>query len=376
MTRIALYVHVPFCQSKCEYCGFYSVAIGKGDVRGLIEAELRELDGYKLKDPAGTIYIGGGSPSCLPRDQLLFLINQITQRLGTAEEFTIELNPSQITAGLLRSLYDVGVNRLSIGVQSFNQPELDFLNRPYTPDYVTEVIKQARRVGFDNINIDLIFAVPNSTLQSWQYSLEKAIELSVEHIAAYSLSYEPGTVLADKRTKGEITPITEELDRAMYLTAIDTLSKAGIEQYEISNFAKPNRRCKHNLTYWSNKPYIGIGPAAGSYWQGKRTTNTTDVNAYIEAVEQGRTPADECAVPTKKEIACETAVLMLRQTNGIDLAKFKTQTGYDAAKLFSTTIKYHQAAGMLTADKQNIKLTRQALPIADSIICDFSDIYS
>lgn len=389
--RPALYVHVPLCESKCPYCGFFSRPVAGYDVRVLLQALLLELNRYDWSEPARTVYIGGGSPSCLPRDDLLHLLKEVTRRAGTGLEFTVEVNPGQVDESLLGQLKSLGVNRLSIGGQSFQDGELEFLGRRYKAEQIYVTVEQARTAGFTNINLDLIFAIPGSTVQSWQESLKQAIDLGVEHISAYSLTYEARTPLYARWEKGEVEKIDEETDRAMYETAIDRLTESGFLQYEISNFARRvstadtavardtqvqylGYECRHNLVYWANEPYIGIGPAAGSWWQGRRTTNISDIKMYIQAMEQGTSAIAECEIPTPEEIACETAVLMLRRIKGLDLQDFKDKTSFDTLELFTEPIESNKKLGFLEKDVNGIRLTRKGLSIADSVLCDFSSL--
>ena len=232
----------------------------------------------------------------------------------------------------------------------------------------------ARQAGFENIGLDLIFAIPHSTLESWKYSLRSAINSGVQHISAYALTYEEGTPLQKSVEAGEVSPLDEETDRQMYETTIDELEKAGLKQYEISNFARPGFECRHNLNYWRNFPYLGIGPAAGSYWQGKRTLNIADIKKYIDGVEQGSTVTDESETPDNTQIACETAVLNLRRRCGIILDEFEKQTGFDAMMLFAEPIGRYREFGLIEIADGRLFLTRDALPIADSVMCDFSTI--
>ncbi|MGA2677927.1 MAG: radical SAM family heme chaperone HemW [Sedimentisphaerales bacterium] len=384
-----LYVHIPFCQTKCRYCGFYSEPIKKHSSQRLISAIITELT-EKRGQPAllapsvvegsnvegesffQTIYIGGGSPSCLPTKQLLRLIGEITSQWPKPEEFTIEVNPGQVNKDILSQLRTAGVTRISIGAQSFASEELTFLGRRHSVADIGRAVRSAKGVGFDNIGLDLIFAIPGSTLKSWKHSLRSAIDLGVRHISAYALTYEEQTPLQKAVETGKVTPVDEETDRQMYEMTIDELEKAGFNQYEISNFAKPGFECKHNLNYWANNPYLGIGPAAGSYWQGKRTLNIADIKKYIDGVEQGKTVTAESETPDNIQVACETAVLNLRRRCGIILDEFKTQTGFDAAKLFAEPIGKYKKLGLIRTTSKRLCLTRKALPIADSVLCDFS----
>ncbi len=380
-----LYVHIPFCRTKCRYCGFYSEPIKKHAPQRLISAIITELAEKRgLESFFQTIYIGGGSPSCLPAKQLLRLIGEITSwhglqaRENTAKmavlplEFTVEVNPGQVNKDTLSQLRTAGVTRISIGAQSFNSEELTFLGRKHSVADIGRAVRSAKVAGFDNIGIDLIFAIPGSTLKSWKHSLRSAIDLGVQHISAYALTYEEQTPLQKAVETGEVKPLDEETDRQMYEMTIDELEKAGFKQYEISNFAKPGFECRHNLNYWANNPYLGIGPAAGSYWQGKRTLNIADIKKYIEAIELGKNVTAESETPDNIQAACETAVLNLRRRSGIILDEFKKQTGFDAAKLFAEPIGRYKKLGLIRTTSKRLYLTRKALPIADSVLCDFS----
>jgi len=367
-----LYVHVPFCRTKCRYCGFYSRPIDEYDAAAVVRAMIAEIGRFELGDGIKTIYIGGGSPSALEREHLLCLVDHARHCCPAAAEFTVEVNPGQVDMELLRELHKTGVNRLSIGAQSFIQRELDFLGRGHTIDNTRRAVRQGRSAGFDNISLDLIFAVPGSNLDSWKHNLRSAIELQVDHISAYALSYEDGTPLSKARVEGLIEPVDEDTDRAMYELTIDELARAGIDQYEISNFARRGFECKHNLNYWANGSYAGIGPGATSYLHGTRSSNFADINKYVRAVTGGESIVESSEMLSGIERACETAVLNLRRRRGIDLTEFKSRTGYDALELFAEPIRRYQKLGLMEKGSGSISLTRQALGIADSILCDFA----
>jgi oxygen-independent coproporphyrinogen-3 oxidase len=333
---------------------------------------IAEMERYELGDGIRTTYIGGGSPSSLPHEHLLWLARQAVQRCPAAEEFTVEINPGQVDMELLRELRRAGVNRLSIGAQSFIQWELDFLGRGHSVGCIRRVVRQARAAGFDNISLDLIFAVPGSCLDSWKDNLRAAVALAVDHISAYSLAYEERTALGRDVAAGVINPVDEDTDRAMYELAIDELEQAGLAQYEISNFAKYGFECRHNLNYWANGTYIGIGPGATSYQKGSRTTNFADINRYDRAVAGGASTAETSETLLGRERAYETAVLNLRRRCGIDLVEFKSRTGFDPMQLFAEPVRTYQQRGLIEKNGGRIFLTREALGIADSILCDFA----
>jgi len=367
-----LYVHVPFCRAKCRYCGFYSRPIDQYDAGAVVSAMIAEMERLESGEGIKTIYIGGGSPSALEREHLLRLVGLAKQLCPAAEEFTVEVNPGQVDMELMRELHKAGVNRLSIGAQSFTQRELDFLGRGHTVECTRRVVRQGRSAGFDNISLDLIFAVPGTDLDSWKHNLLSAIELQPDHISAYGLSYEDGTPLSRDLAAGLLEAVDEDTDRAMFELTIDELARAGIDQYEISNFARGGFECRHNLNYWANGSYAGIGPDATSYLHGTRSSNFADIDKYVRAVTSGESTVESSETLSDLERACETAVLNLRRWRGIDLAQFKSQTDYDALQLFAEPIRRYLKLGFIETDSGRISLTRQVLGIADSILCDFA----
>jgi oxygen-independent coproporphyrinogen-3 oxidase len=365
-------VHVPFCQAKCRYCGFYSEPVHLHDPQRLVQALLTELEIHRSAEGVATAYVGGGSPTVLPQDLLVDLATSLSRTWPDLKEFTVECNPGQVRQELLDRLRKAGVNRLSIGAQSFHEDELELLGRRHTADQIRQAVRQAQAAGFDNVGLDLIFAIPGSTVASWRASLEAAIRLEVQHVSAYSLSFEPGTPMDQAHRLGRIQSVDEQTDRLMYETAIQVLQDAGFEQYEVSNFARPHRACSHNVGYWLNQPYIGIGPAAASYWKGRRTSNVASIGQYVAAVESGREPTAEVTACTEQDRVFETAVLNLRMREGINLDRFKRLTGRSALEVFSGPIRHYEHLGLIQADATGIRLTREALPIADSVLCDFA----
>lgn len=368
-----LYVHIPFCRSKCRYCGFYSVPTAGRDTKRLVRALLTELDRYEGA-AFRTAYVGGGSPTALPPGQLVGLVRRVRERFARIEEFTVECNPGQVRPELLEELRDAGVDRLSFGAQSFHTVELERLGRGHGVEQIGLSVATARQAGFDNVGLDLIFAIPGSTLEDWQYSVEAAIALNIRHLSAYSLSFERGTVFDRWRQAGRLETVDEELDRAMYEWAVERLGRAGLEQYEISNFARPGFECRHNLGYWENRPFVGVGPGAASYWSSHRRENDADIERYVAAIENELEPPGNVQTVSPEDAACETAVLNLRMRGGIDLAAFRKRTGRDAIETFDEPIRRHRELGLIEVMDGSVRLTRRALPIADTILCDFSSL--
>lgn len=369
---LSVYVHIPFCEKKCRYCAFYSVPLEKQDLSLLLNTILAELDLYAIDKPVETLYLGGGSPSVLPEDLLIPFVQNLLDRTGPAAECTVEINPAQANRNLFIQLKSLGISRLSIGAQSFHPEELDFLGRLHRADDIGRAVADGQAAGFVNIGLDLIYAIPGSSLYLWKQSLRQAIDLGVQHISAYSLSFEKGTPLYQDLQSGAVKPIDEDTDRVMYDAAVDLLTAAGFQHVEISNFARPGFACRHNLRYWDNRPWIGLGPSAASWFGGRRTTNVSDLGQYYSAIEQGQFAYAEFQMPSPTEIACETAVLNLRKIAGIDRKIFQRQTGFDLLDLFADSIEKYIALGLLKSDTCGIRLRRAGLPIADSVLCDFA----
>lgn len=369
---VGLYIHVPFCDGKCLYCGFYSEPLADHDAASLVSALIAELDRYRAVSAIRTAYIGGGSPTCLPHELLADLVGAVSSQWPALREFTVECNPGQVSGRTLSMLHRYGVNRLSFGVQSFRPEELALLGRRHSVDQAVEAIELAQKRGFENVGLDLIFAIPGSTITSWEYSLRSAVGLGVQHLSPYTLSFEPGTPLDQARRAGRIRAIDEETDRAMYELAIDSLASAGFTQYEISNFAREGFACLHNQGYWQNRSYIGVGPSAGSYWQGRRAVNISDMGEYVRRIEAGHDPCDQCERTDRSGRICETAVLNLRTRNGIHLPTFRRVTGTDFMELFGTPVQRYKRQGLIEIDGDRVRLARKALGVADSVLCDFS----
>lgn len=358
-----IYVHIPFCRSRCVYCGFYSTTL-LGLRQRYVDALCQEWQMRRSEMTEGirTIYIGGGTPSQLSLRQL----EQIFSMLGTAEEVTIECNPDDVTEDFARFLADSPVNRVSMGVQTFSDRRLRFLRRRHSACQIATAVERLRAAGIGNISIDLIYGFPDETLADWHSDVECAVSLSPEHLSAYALSYEEGTPLYRMLKRGEVSEIDEELSRRMYYDLIERLSDAGYEHYEISNFARPGRRSRHNSSYWNHTPYVGLGAAAHSYdGRRQRQWNVSDASAYIDGVKAGR-------MLTEYEILNDTSfyndLLMtaLRTSDGLSL-NFLTAEQRDycltAARSFITD-------GLLVQSADNLKLTRRGLFVSDMIIAE------
>ncbi len=369
----ALYVHVPFCLAKCSYCDFYSLPTGRGGLAAYVDAATRELAGRAadLRVPLASVFIGGGTPTALGADLLWSLLSAAGSYADGHTEFTVEANPCTIDEPMVAALVGCGVNRVSLGVQSLDADELALLGRLHTPEQARRAYDMVRLVGVGNISVDLIYGIPGQGMQSWLRSLAAALELGVEHLSCYCLSIESGTPLGSRLHAGEIQEADEGLQKDCYFAAIDACRQAGLEHYEISNFARPGRRCRHNLTYWRNEPYVGIGPAAASYLAGERRTNRPDVEAYIRAVRAGADPPSQAERLTGPAAMAETLMLALRLIDGADRRAFRSRYGRDIADIFPKTLSRYSRIGAIETDRNRIRLTRGALFAADTILAEF-----
>jgi len=323
----SLYIHIPFCRRKCLYCDFYSAIYDSSTASAYIDALTRQIDG--LDGPFATVYIGGGTPSALDKGMLARLVKGIGRFLPGVSEFTMEANPESLDEEKIKLLLDAGVNRLSVGLQSFDEGKLKKLGRIHDARRAADAVSAAAKKGFKNISIDLIFGVWGERPDIWKRDLEEALKLPVTHISCYSLTYEKDTPLFQAVKNGSVKPLEDEAAAAMYEAAIELLSLRGFKQYEVSNFARGGFECRHNLAYWENNPYVGLGASAASYIEGVRSKFVSDVKGYIRRFKEARSlvESSEKLKPIKR--AKETAAIKIRTKEGIDFEWFKGKTGYD-----------------------------------------------
>ncbi len=365
----ALYIHIPFCKAKCLYCDFYSIV---PETRGIAAAYVKSLlkQIKAINCPLKTIYIGGGTPTVLGFKLLESLLEGLKGFLRPGLEFTVEANPESLDAQKIALLKDKGVNRLSIGAQSFDDNKLKGLGRIHTAKQARQAIERSYKKGFRDISCDLIFGFYNESLNSWQEELAQAVSLPITHISCYSLTYEKKACLFSLLKKKKIAPLDEEICGRMYQIAIDYLRKKGFKQYEVSSFAKQGYISRHNYNYWQNNPYIGLGPSAASYVDGIRSVNVSDTLEYIK-----RFKADKSLIAFKEKLSAidsarETAALKIRTNEGINYRGFKKKTGFDflglerareAGLLSDGLIKYVKSA----RENIGIKLTRKGFLFCD-----------
>lgn len=370
----AAYVHIPFCAHKCGYCDFASLAGADHLADRYLDALEREIGLETGSSPreVETIFIGGGTPTRLDARQLGRLLAMVRRGfpLAPGGEWTVEANPGTLDAEKADVLAAGGVNRISLGAQSFQPALLEALERNHAPEEVARALELVRP-RFSRWSFDLIFGVPGSTAELWRVDLEMALALDPSHLSCYGLVYEKGTALWKQWQAGQVRAVDEEVERTMYAHTIDRLGGAGLAMYEISNFARPGHECRHNLVYWANEPYYGVGVGAARYAKGVRSVNTRDLPAYLRRLEAGQSATGPKETLEPEASARETAVLMLRRTRlGIDRVEFTRRTGFDLDTLAGDVISRHAARGLLDDDGCRVRFTREGLFLADSVLCE------
>lgn len=375
----SLYVHVPFCAQKCEYCAFFSEASSGELINRYVDALVRELELVSAELQLQTIFFGGGTPSILNLRQWEKILLAL-QRLGLlgAEEFTVECNPATVSPDKAKLLRSFGVNRISMGVQSLDEALLDRLGRVHSRAMVFQSFDVLRGAGFDNVNLDLMFAIPGQTLAVWRATLAEALALGSEHLSSYEVIYEEDTPLYAQLNAGEFA-VDEDLACAMYDELGERATAAGFQQYEIANFAKdaasnlppspftpPSFACRHNLNYWRGGEYYGLGPSATGYVRGVRTKNWSNTPLYCEQLEKGRR-----AIESREELAPlaragETAAFGLRTTAGWPFEEFRRRTGHDLREQWSADMTACVQHGWGQISEDAFRLTRHGLRFADA----------
>lgn len=335
--KLGIYIHIPFCRSKCDYCDFYSLA-GRDDRmdqhQKALLSHIKETAPLAQDFPVDTIYIGGGTPSYYGAKRLKELLGVIRKlyKVEKDAEVTVECNPDSVDVKSLKILRKAGVNRLSMGMQSANACELERIHRIHTPQQVNEAATAARKAGFTNLSLDLIYGLPGQTMDSWKATVEHALSLIPQHLSCYGLKVEEGTPLAARVAQGEVLP-DDDQQADLYLWTVGRLERAGYPQYEISNFAKPGFASRHNLRYWLTQPYIGFGPGAHSDFGGRRYSFVRDLDAYIQGVLQGGDIIDESEIIPKRERCGEYLMLRLRTVQGINEQEYRSTYFMDFAPL-------------------------------------------
>lgn len=361
-----LYIHIPFCVSKCLYCDFVSKPNCENKFDDYISAVLSEAKEYK-GERIDSVFIGGGTPTILSAYQIERLLDGINKAfdIDTAAEITCESNPGTLNSEKVSALAAGGVNRMSVGVQSFNDDELNIIGRIHNADEAYNTVCEIKSHGIRNINIDLMTALPNQTPKSLAHTLSKAIELPITHISAYSLIIEEGTPLEREYLSGRLIIPDEDTDRQMYHDTVGFLKQNGFNQYEISNFSKDGFQCRHNLKYWDCCEYIGLGAAAHSYIGNKRFSNSPDTEEYMTNNKREYTELSQ------NDIISEFMMLGLRKTNGISAFEFKNRFGIDIQKVFQKQINRFISLGLMERTGGNYHLTERGIDVSNSVMCEF-----
>lgn len=373
---IGLYIHIPFCRQKCLYCDFPSWAGKEGQMQGYVDALTKEIEnrGKEYADrKVVSVFFGGGTPTTLSIPMLEQLMQAVFANWDIAEdaEITTEANPGTLDGEMASALKRMGFNRLSMGVQAWQNRLLRDLGRIHTIETFQENLKAVREAGFTNINTDLMFALPNQTMADWQETVRNIVALHPEHISAYSLILEEGTPFFDRYEKGELKPAEEDLDREMYHWAIEYLAEHGYEQYEISNFAKKGRESRHNRIYWQAEEYLGMGLGSHSYMAGERFHNIYDLQKYMQADGDVSLLKEEVEVITEEDALAEFMFLGLRLTEGVSFARFRERFGREMKNIYGEQIEELEKDGLLQEDEKGIRLTARGVDISNFVFEKF-----
>jgi oxygen-independent coproporphyrinogen III oxidase len=368
-----LYVHIPFCRQKCHYCNFFSLATLKyrDQIFDTLLQEMQIQSNYLHGEKLETIYIGGGTPSLFDPQQIEELIRNASVVLGMAgdPEITIEANPDDMTPQWLEKLACTSVNRLSIGVQSFHDEDLNYLNRVHSGSEALQVVKRSKQFGFDNLSIDLIYGIPTLTGARWEENLQIAINMDIPHISAYALTVEPGTALDHFIRKGKVRPVDDDTSFDHFSKLVQHLTHNGFEHYEISNFAKPGKYARHNTSYWLGAKYLGVGPSAHSYDHASRQWNVANIKTYLQGIGSGK-PDFEKETLTEKQKINEYIMTSLRTMWGLDLRKIENEFGVAVAGRLSENASQLIKSGRLLMKRNCLYLTEKGKFFADGIASD------
>jgi len=372
--NLGLYLHIPYCLHKCGYCDFNSHPENQEESIRYVEALLKEIRAYSSKKyTVPTVFFGGGTPTILPPSQLKQILDTVQQSFNLTPdcEITIEANPATLKSKALQEIRTAGYNRISIGVQSFDEKELILLERVHTEEEIHSTIQQARSAKFENLSMDLMFALPDQTVEKWCSHLKQAIDKKPDHLSTYNLTIEPTTAFFKLHKRGKLCLPHEDIQLEMYKTTIQTLENAGYQQYEISNFSKPGMESRHNINYWNNGEYLGMGAGASSYLNGERFKNTNLPSNYIREI-----GAKENAIETRERLEPmqamgETLMLGLRLLKGIPIDIFENRFEVSFQKVYGKVIEPLLTQELITFNQNRIALSRKGLFLADSVILKF-----
>jgi oxygen-independent coproporphyrinogen-3 oxidase len=366
------YIHVPFCAHRCGYCDFTLVARRDDLIDAFLDALAIDLSHLEEPREVDTLFFGGGTPTHLPPGQLERLLELALRwfRPVKGAEICVEANPAGLDDAKIAVLAGAGVNRVSLGVQSFDPRVLELLERDHRRPEIISAVERLRP-HVSNVGLDLIFGVPGQTIALWNETLDEALALRPTHLSTYGLTFEKGTTFYSRLSKGTLRRCEEESEREMYALVMDRLPAAGFEQYEISNFAKPGFRSRHNEIYWRGLPFFGFGPGAARYIGGRRELNHRSVTTWIKRVQSGQSPIADSERLSPEEQARELIMLGLRRCEGIDLAEFHERTGFDLRQLSAEAMSRHLRHGLLEDAGGHLRLTREGRFLADTVVADF-----
>ncbi|WP_195610760.1 radical SAM family heme chaperone HemW [Streptococcus australis] len=361
------YVHIPFCTQICYYCDFSKVFIKNQPVDAYLEHLIQETRSYEI-GKLRTLYIGGGTPTALSAQQLAYLLTELPKvmDLSEVEEFTIEANPGDLDPDKIAVLKDSQVNRVSLGVQTFDNKMLKKIGRSHQEQDIYDNIRHLKQAGFDNISIDLIYALPGQTMDQVKENVAKAIDLDIPHMSLYSLILENHTVFMNRMRRGKLPLPKEELEAEMFEYIIEELEKAGFEHYEISNFSKPGFQSRHNLVYWDNAEYYGLGAGASGYVDGIRYKNHGPIRHYLEAVEAGKARITEEPLTLEEKME-EELFLGLRKKTGVSKARFEEKFGVSFDQRYGQVVASLTEQGLLVPDDKQVRMTKRGLFLGDTV---------
>ncbi len=367
-----VYIHIPFCKQLCYYCDFYRcISLAKkGELLSALETEMALQAGFLGDVPLKTIYIGGGTPTVYAPEELQRLIDRARNLwdCSSVEEITVEANPDDLTPVYVEALARTEINRLSIGIQSFIDRDLQWMHRRHMAQAAIDAVRRVQAAGFGNVTIDLIYGIPGMTDREWRMNLEQALELGVQHISAYHLTIEPNTVFGRRQEQGGLSPVDEETSQRQYEILHETLTKGGFEHYEISNFALPGFRAVHNSSYWNGEPYLGIGPSAHSYDRKRRRWVVASLEDYLAGVDSGTVYEEEILSPVNQYN--EYVMTRLRCADGINLKEMESRFGARELRRFLADAEKFIREGILICCEGYCKIPARNFLVSDNIICD------
>lgn len=372
-----IYLHIPFCATRCHYCNFATGGYESDIARRYVAALIEEIGRARFKDPlmrsVDTIYLGGGTPTTLSIDQLAAILDSCHKTFDVAmdAEITCEANPGSIDLDYLNDLRTAGINRLSFGVQSFDDGELQMIGRTHSSDEAREAVRMARQAGFQNVSIDLIAGLPEQTMATWRRNLDEAFSLEPDHISVYMLELYKDAPLLHRVERGELRAIDEELTVEMYFALKDKAEMRGFDHYEISNWALPGAESRHNLKYWTGAPYMAFGVSAAGYDGKSRWSNTRNIHEYLDKIECGQSAVVENTLLDDDDSQSESIFLKLRLKDGVDLSEHQLRFGVDVRSRYSEEIDRLLDAGLIEFERDRMRISRKGLVLANEVFAEF-----